>query len=196
MYQPAGAQNEVGGDFYDVFPVARGWMVVIGDVTGRGARAASITAQARYTLRTAAALTGDPLVALATLNRALLSRGDSALCSIAAFVLSADSSATGAAGACLGHPPPLLIGGGEVERGGGRQARYSAPSPTPTGTSKTSWSGSDQQLVVVTDGITEAGGLDGRFGEERLRAELAGTSHPKVQHLEGTLRSYVEGGAR
>src|SRR5262249_35157296 len=53
MYQPAGALNEVGGDFYDVFPVARGWMVVIGDVTGRGARAASVTAQARYTLRTA-----------------------------------------------------------------------------------------------------------------------------------------------
>ena len=45
-------------------------MLVVGDVTGRGASAAAITAQARYTLRTAAMLTGDPLVALATLNRA------------------------------------------------------------------------------------------------------------------------------
>jgi hypothetical protein len=78
MYRPAGAENEVGGDFYDAFPVAGGWMLVIGDVTGRGARAASITGQARYTLRTAAALTGDPLVALSTLNRALLARQDSA----------------------------------------------------------------------------------------------------------------------
>ena len=61
-YRPAGAENEVGGDFYDAFPAAGGWMLVVGDVTGRGARAASITAQARYTLRTAAVLTGDPLV--------------------------------------------------------------------------------------------------------------------------------------
>ena len=88
MYRPAGAENEVGGDFYDAFPVADGWMLVIGDVTGRGARAASITALARYTLRTAAALTNDPQIALATLNRALLARHDTSLCSMAALTLS------------------------------------------------------------------------------------------------------------
>jgi serine phosphatase RsbU (regulator of sigma subunit) len=71
MCRPAGAQNEVGGDFYDVFHVPGGWMLAIGDVTGRGAQAASITAVARYTLRTAALLTDDPIVALETLNRAL-----------------------------------------------------------------------------------------------------------------------------
>ncbi len=90
MYRPAGAENEVGGDFYDAFRVAGGWMLVIGDVTGRGARAASITALARYTLRTAAQLTDDPLVALTTLNRALLARQDASLCSIAALGLSED----------------------------------------------------------------------------------------------------------
>ena len=81
MYRPAGLENEVGGDFYDVFRVADGWMLVIGDVTGQGARAASLTAVARYTLRTAASLTGDPVLALETLNRALFARGDSSLCS-------------------------------------------------------------------------------------------------------------------
>ena len=64
MYRPAGAENEIGGDFYDAFRIAGGWMVVIGDVTGRGAQAAVVTALARYTLRTAAALTGDPVIAL------------------------------------------------------------------------------------------------------------------------------------
>ena len=64
IYRPAGAENEIGGDFYDAFRIAGGWMVVIGDVTGRGAQAAAVTAHARYTLRTAAALTGDPVVAL------------------------------------------------------------------------------------------------------------------------------------
>ena len=188
MYQPAGAQNEVGGDFYDVFPVSRGWMVVIGDVTGRGARAASVTAQARYTLRTAAALTGDPLVALSTLNRALLSRGDAALCSIAAFVLSGDSSLPVRL-ALAGHPPPLLIGRGAV-------AEVGVPGPVLGAFADADWGiehvvvDPDQQLVVVTDGITEAAGPDGRFGEERLHAELARASHP-VQHLEGALRSYA-----
>ena len=37
-----------------------GWMVVVGDVAGRGAEAAALTAQARHTLRTAARLLGDP----------------------------------------------------------------------------------------------------------------------------------------
>jgi hypothetical protein len=74
MYAPAGAENEIGGDFYDAFRIAGGWMVVVGDVTGRGAHAAAVTAHARYTLRTAAALTADPVIALRTLNRELLSR--------------------------------------------------------------------------------------------------------------------------
>ena len=112
-YRPAGAENEVGGDFYDAFPAAGGWMLVVGDVTGRGARAASVTAQARYTLRTAAALTGDPLVALATLNRALLARGDSALCSVAALAISEDPTQPVRL-AVAGHPPPLLIDGEAV----------------------------------------------------------------------------------
>ena len=32
-----GAENLVGGDFYDAFPTAAGWMLLVGDVTGRGA---------------------------------------------------------------------------------------------------------------------------------------------------------------
>ncbi len=98
MYRPAGSENEVGGDFYDVFRVPGGWMLAIGDVTGRGARAASITAVARYTLRTAAMLSDDPQVALRTLNRALLARGDAALCSLATVTLSDDPARARAAG--------------------------------------------------------------------------------------------------
>ena len=49
-FRPAGDGHEIGGDFYDVFPVSEGcWMVVIGDVCGKGAEAAAVTALARYT---------------------------------------------------------------------------------------------------------------------------------------------------
>ena len=56
-YRPAGG-DEVGGDFYDVFQVGvDDWIVVVGDVTGKGVEAAKVTALARYTIRAAAVIT-------------------------------------------------------------------------------------------------------------------------------------------
>lgn len=193
MYRPAGAENEVGGDFYDAFPVAGGWMLVIGDITGRGARAASVTAQARYTLRTAATLTGDPLVALATLNRALLARQDSALCSVVAIAVGEDPRRPVRL-AVAGHPPPLLVAGDAV-------TEVANAGPVLGATPEASWAIEQvhlqpgQQLVVITDGITEASAPSGRFGEQRLRAELSGATGPSlaVQRLEEALGSFADG---
>jgi serine phosphatase RsbU (regulator of sigma subunit)/ketosteroid isomerase-like protein len=193
VYRPAGAENEVGGDFYDAFPVAGGWMLVIGDVTGRGARAASVTAQARYTLRTAAGLTGDPLVALATLNRALLSRGDAALCSVAAVALPHEPMHPVRI-AVAGHPPPLLVADGSVEEAAGA-------GPVLGAFADAHWAidhamvAPGQQLVLVTDGVAEASGAEGRFGEERLWAGLLEAAGPgaAVQGLERALQTFTEG---
>jgi hypothetical protein len=193
MYRPAGAENEVGGDFYDAFRVASGWMLVIGDVTGRGAKAASITALARYTLRTAAMLTNEPLVALATLNRALLARRGGALCSIAALALSEDPSQPVRI-AVAGHPPPLLVDGERVEE-------VATSDPVLGAFPDVEWQiahcqvEAGQQLVMFTDGIVEAEGPEGRFGEERLRAQLAGVASPAdtVQRLEGALHAFTAG---
>jgi transcriptional regulator with GAF, ATPase, and Fis domain len=53
-YRAAGDQNEVGGDFYDVFPSRDGtWTALIGDVSGKGPEAAAITSLSRHTLRAA-----------------------------------------------------------------------------------------------------------------------------------------------
>ncbi|HVQ58370.1 MAG TPA: SpoIIE family protein phosphatase [Solirubrobacterales bacterium] len=193
MYRPAGAENEVGGDFYDAFPISGGWMLVIGDVTGRGAQAASITAQARYTLRTAAWLSGDPLVALATLNSALLARSDSALCSVVAVALSQDASEPVRL-AVAGHLPPLLVDGDSVS-----EAAEAGPVLGAFGDAR--WNmeltalSPGQQLVAVTDGVTEAGGPTERFGETRLRAELVGCTSPaiSVRKIEGALDGFSDG---
>jgi serine phosphatase RsbU (regulator of sigma subunit) len=55
--------------------------------------------------------------------------------------------------------------------------------------------GPGQQLVAVTDGITEAGGASERFGEARLHAELAGSLSPanSVSKLEGALDLFTAG---
>ena len=72
-YVAAGEGNEVGGDFYDCFATGGGdWALVIGDVCGKGAEAATLTALARYTLRAAAAHTRRPQAVLLELNEALL----------------------------------------------------------------------------------------------------------------------------
>jgi serine phosphatase RsbU (regulator of sigma subunit)/ketosteroid isomerase-like protein len=192
MYRPAGAENEIGGDFYDAFRIAGGWMVVIGDVTGRGAQAAAVTAHARYTLRTAAALTGDPVVALRTLNRELLGRG-TALCSVAAMAI-AEDPALPVRLAVAGHPPPLLVDGDSV-------TEAASPAPVLGAFSDEHWRleattvALGQQLVVITDGITEAEGEEGRFGEERLHAELVGIASPALaaQRLEGALHQFTGG---
>lgn len=194
MYRPAGAENEVGGDFYDVFRVPGGWMLAIGDVTGRGAHAASITAVARYTLRTAALLSDDPLTALKTLNRVLLARGDTALCSLAAVTIS-DNPLEPVRVAVAGHPPPLLVDGEEV-------TEAALTDPVLGAFPDARWQivrcevQPGQQLVIVTDGITEAQGREGRFGEARLHAELRGATNPALalQRLEGSLHAFTEGG--
>ena len=192
-YRPAGAENELGGDFYDAFRIAGGWMVVIGDVTGRGAKAAAVTAHARYTLRTAAALTGDPVVALRTLNRELLARQGAALCSVAAMAISEDPAAPVLL-AVAGHPPPLLVDGESV-------VEIAGPAPVLGAFTEEPWSlestavDPGQLLVVVTDGVTDVVGEDGRFGEERLRAQLQGLSGPALaaQRIEGALHEFAGG---
>lgn len=192
-YRPAGAENEIGGDFYDAFRIAGGWMVVIGDVTGRGAKAAAVTAHARYTLRTAAALTGDPVLALRTLNRELLARSGTALCSVAAMAVSEDPSEPVQL-AVAGHPPPLLVNGDTV-------VEATKPAPVLGAFPNEAWVleattvAPDQQLVVITDGVTEAQGPDGRFGEKRLRAQLTGVASPALatQLIEMALNEFAGG---
>lgn len=178
VYQPAGEVNAVGGDFYDAFEIDRGWMVVVGDVMGRGAAAASLTALARHTIRTAGMLTGDPCRALELLNEALRARGDTALCTAAILVLpGADADPIAVEVYTAGHPLPLLVRGGEVAEAG-------RPGPLLGAFATSDWEPAtielqmDDQLVLYTDGVIEARGQSDRFGEERLRAELAGADRP------------------
>lgn len=192
-YRPAGAETELGGDFYDAFRIAGGWMVVVGDVTGRGAQAATVTAHARYTLRTAAALTGDPVIALQTLNRELLTRRGATLCSVVALAID-EGEDRSLRLAVAGHPPPLIAGAGAA-----REAAPAGPllgafpdAEWPVGCARLR---RGEVLVVITDGVIEARGEAGRFGERRLLEELAGVGGvaPATQRLEVALQRFSPG---
>ena len=190
LYLPAGGETDVGGDFYDVFPTAAGWMAVMGDVVGRGPSAASLTAMGRYTLRTAGSLVGTPTMGLARLNENLRARGDMALCTAAVVLLRDDG--TEASLVCAGHPLPYLIHDGEA-RPVGRTG------PLLGAFEQGHWLAAavDIQpgdvLVLYTDGVLDARGPDSRFGEERLQQALSGvaTADQAVERIEAALRDFA-----
>ncbi len=73
-YRPAG---QVGGDFYDCFPLGDGsWLLVVGDVCGRGIAAAATTGLARHSIRAAALYATSAAAILASVNQLLLETAD------------------------------------------------------------------------------------------------------------------------
>jgi serine phosphatase RsbU (regulator of sigma subunit) len=188
-YRAAGSQNQVGGDFYDVFPSGDGtWTAVIGDVSGKGAEAAALTALARHSLHTAALLCDDPVANLKTLNRAMLSRAgtNGHFCTIAYVRVSPDAArrravVTVASG---GHPPALISrADGTVEEVRGAHGPligiFRKVDFTPTQVVLEA----GDLLLLYTDGIVELRGPEGVFGEELLREGLAAAAGRQAQDV-------------
>ncbi|MEV0394200.1 PP2C family protein-serine/threonine phosphatase [Polymorphospora rubra] len=115
-YQPAAAQMQVGGDWYDAFLLPDGALaLVIGDVTGHDPRAAAGMAQIRNLLRgVATTLRKPPSFVLAALDTALDTLAVDALATaVLAHVEQSDEQATDRRWTLrwsnAGHPPPVLI---------------------------------------------------------------------------------------
>ena len=72
-YRPFSPDDEIGGDFYDVFPHGDGsWAVVVGDVSGKGPGAAAVMGLAAHTLRASGRYESRPSAVLRALNDALI----------------------------------------------------------------------------------------------------------------------------
>jgi serine phosphatase RsbU (regulator of sigma subunit) len=110
-YLAAGEGNEVGGDFDDVVPLpGERWLVLIGDVCGKGPEAAAVTALARYSARAAAAPGRAPSAILRDLNRIMLDDvSRSEFCTIACGLLTRVAGGARLELALGGHPRPLLL---------------------------------------------------------------------------------------
>ena len=156
----AGEAYEVGGDFYDVFRSGSGtWTAVIGDVCGKGPEAASLTALARYTVRTASSPDTTPSEILRTLHDSIRSeRADLRFCTAALARIQSPSNGRGPARLTValgGHPLPLVLRkSGKVEAIGEPGTLLGAL-PSPAISDRDGRLSVGDSLILYTDGVLD-----------------------------------------
>ena len=184
-YVPTGDAAEVGGDFYDVVPLRDDrWLLVIGDVSGKGVQAATVTGLVREVIR-ALVRGGRPLPEIiGRINETLVERGRGRFCTLALASVERVVDATGPAhrsGPTLlavtlhlaGHDRPVLVraDGRTSSVGSGGTALGLLESVTCP--EETVWLRPNDSLVFYTDGVTERRRGRELFGGQRLRAAAA-----------------------
>jgi serine phosphatase RsbU (regulator of sigma subunit) len=199
--QGQGIQTQVGGDWYDIIPLAAGRVgIVIGDVEGRGARAAAIMGQLRAALRAFAQDEKSPADIMRKLDdwcRALapasengVSGGDPPTASCIYMIYDAWSRELTFANA--GHDAPLLVSAGQVQqleflhKGVLLGVRGKGIRGLPTYREQTIGMPPGAILVFYTDGLTD----------RRTRADGSGhyTEAEAVQMLQQAVRAAAASG--
>ncbi|MEA2150308.1 MAG: hypothetical protein QOD69_2138, partial [Solirubrobacteraceae bacterium] len=195
LYRAAGAdpELEVGGDFYDFIETPDGWMAIIGDVTGKGVEAATLTSLLRHGARFIGQADARPAAILRRLDLALKQRSALSLCTTLCVRLTAG----GAVFSSAGHPMPLLVGHGGTVREVGEPGRLLGLSNPYEWHDQEVAVAPGETLVLYTDGVTDTRGEQQRFGDARLHELLtaAGASSPAqlLASLDGELASFQVG---
>jgi serine phosphatase RsbU (regulator of sigma subunit)/anti-sigma regulatory factor (Ser/Thr protein kinase) len=192
-FRPAGSGDEVGGDFYDIFEMGRErWGLAVGDVCGKGAAAATVTALARYTLRATALHEHVPSRILRVLNQALLRHGpDQRFCTIAYAALEPTRGRLEIASG--GHPPPLLLRGGEVETLGSSGTVLGIMDDPPLTDREIELLPGDT-VVFYTDGVTDAYAPERPLSYEQLADTLAGCEGMSAPEVASRIEALALGG--
>ena len=187
-YLPADI-SEVGGDFYDWYQNSDDcWYLQIGDVCGKGPSAASRAMLARYTLRTAAMLDGDPIRMLYALNSAILAEGDDRYCTAAVLRLTRNKTVQ-ADIALGGHPHALILRGTDVVPFGREGSLVGLFTSIDLHCDRTDLLPGDR-VFLYTDGVTDR---PAPIEDEELHRMLAGLNHLPVDKFASELeRRFLE----
>lgn len=176
IYRAAGEGNEVGGDFYDVFPIRDGaYGFAIGDVCGTGPEAAAVTGLARHALRLLAREGfGGPAV-LERLNAAILDEGARSrfLTLLYGELWPQEDGSALLKVVCAGHPLPLrLRQDGSVEAAAEPQPLLGVIEDLELYEQTVTLAPGDV-LLCVTDGVTERREGTRMLGDDGLADVLA-----------------------
>jgi sigma-B regulation protein RsbU (phosphoserine phosphatase) len=176
-YRPAGDGSEVGGDFYDVFQTGpQTWGVVLGDVCGKGASAAVVTALARYTVRAEALHVSSPAAVLKGLHQALLTYYPQTFCTVLFLLLDQVPEGHRLTMATGGHPLPLCRRADGSSATLGRPGRFLGMEETASVSESVAVLSPGDMVVLYTDGVTEAHQGDAFFGETGIAEVLAASA--------------------
>lgn len=193
LYEPF-APEDVGGDFYDHFPLgADRSAFFLGDVCGKGPDAAAVTSLARYTMRTAALLNEGPWATLADLNAALLMEEGMQTCT-AVYGEIAQAGATASARLSVaGHPAPLIVrADGTVEPTAAHGTMLGAFADPAFNTCAVALAPGDS-IVVYSDGILDCDVGGTRVDEELVARWLAGPADAGAHALVGRVGRALRG---
>lgn len=173
-YRPAEQGQEVGGDFYDAFAAGSNrWGIVIGDVCGKGAQAAALTALARYTIRALA--DRDSATVLELLNDAVMREHDARpdqLLTVLFAIASARDGVFDVELAAAGHPPPLVRrADGTIEALSTGGLLIGVDPGVRYGSERLTLAPGDT-LLLYTDGLTDARAPSRILSEADLKALL------------------------
>lgn len=181
-YVAGSAGIDIGGDFYDVFPLhGNRYLLVLGDVRGRGVGAAGTALLIRHVIRSAAVRLRSPAAFLTHLNEVLLrEQGVEVEPSFATAVLAVvhprpDGSAEVNV-AVAGHPLPLLRSADGRVRAVGTPGTALGIIEDLSVTDVRVVLGAGEALLCFTDGATERRRDAEMFGEARLAATFAATT--------------------
>jgi PAS domain S-box-containing protein len=184
LYRAAGEEHEVGGDFYDLFATTENhWFAVIGDVCGKGAEAAAVTALARYTIRAAAVQRSSPAAILHWVNEAMLREGTTRFCTIAVAHIDRSAATTRLTVAVGGHPAPILLrADGRVETIGAAGTLIGLVDDPKLSDARTDLEPGDA-ILLYTDGVTEAEAPRRLWTPGELEAVVATAAGATAQEL-------------
>jgi len=167
VFEAFGEGMEIGGDLYDILPIEDGCWVMIGDVTGKGSAAASVSVALRHSMRGLARQIDEPGELLAQLNEMLL-EGNSLNDFATALLLRLRREGEGWAFnlAAAGHPPAIHVTrDGPLQLGGGTVLGAWAGAPLPYHEGRLL---PGETMVLATDGWFEAGPPETHVGPEAL----------------------------
>ena len=175
-YRPAGDGSEVGGDFYDVFRTSQEtWGIVLGDVCGKGASAAVVTALARYTVRAEALHVSAPAAVLVGLHKALVSGYPDTFLTVLFLLLDAVPEGHRLRVATGGHPLPLCRRADGSAETLGYPGSFLGMAETAQISEFATLLRPGDMVVLYTDGVSEARQGGSFFGEAGI-AEVAGAA--------------------
>ncbi len=200
LYLPAG-RGEVTGDFYDVFPTGSdSWGVVLGDVSGKGLKAAKVAAWARYTVRASAIHTQAPDSILKELNSTLFAyrpHGDEGFVTAVYAAVSREGGGLRVHLAGAGHGPVLVLrSSGELQAVMARGQLLGVFEELMVLTVELDL-GPGDLLLVHSDGVTEARVGPELFGEQRLAEVVRGcvgcTARQTAERVIEAVESFAPG---